>query len=526
LRTDRRQFLKGLGTVAAAAACAKAGPAGSPISSMPWGKVHPQNQFTLLDPGRTPAGVLELFLMGGLSPWETFYVVPEFGKPDTGGPYQETQWWAFDRDPRLSTSMFLKGCGFGDRPSFVPFGADSAGTTVNLGPYAYPLRDRPDILSRMRVWVMRHEVEPHPSGIAYGLTGQKVGSPRLAGTGAHVQRWVHENGLSASDAPAAYALFMSHANFAGNHGAAAAIGQHRSSARPLGIQLGRDMRLVEHIYRTKTAEHAGSMDALVDLYARRYEDRLKQRGERIRSPGFDDFAFAQSAMSRVGTLAQILDPSLFALSEIESCAYGNGSAPGATFLDETTPAIRLGTHLLTNAIAPARHVTIMDGGLFSDPAGQGYDSHAAHVDMQGTNAIHTFRELARNINEPGENDPRKLDLDKHFILLNTEFGRSPFREFTVRNPMGGGTNHWPWGYVVVGIGGFVDSERAKVVGAIGEDGYATESISPAELKAALLLAQGIWPFSPESFAVGDVRVTSSERDAAVWLREHVLGYST
>ena len=51
---------------------------------MPWGKVSGQNQFTLVDPGRTPTGVLELFLMGGLSPWETLYVAPEFGKPGPG----------------------------------------------------------------------------------------------------------------------------------------------------------------------------------------------------------------------------------------------------------------------------------------------------------------------------------------------------------------------------------------------------------------------------------------------------------
>jgi hypothetical protein len=83
-RTDRRQFLKDLSTMAAAAACAKPGPVGSPVSSMAWGKVSGQNQFTLVDPGRTPTGALELFPLGGLSPWETLYVVPEFGKPGPG----------------------------------------------------------------------------------------------------------------------------------------------------------------------------------------------------------------------------------------------------------------------------------------------------------------------------------------------------------------------------------------------------------------------------------------------------------
>ena len=149
---------------------------------------------------------------------------------------------------------------------------------------------------------------------------------------------------------------------------------------------------------------------------------------------------------------------------------------------------------------------------------------AEHVYGQGPNLMHLSRRLAAIINEPGEDDPAKLDLDRHFVLLNTEFGRAPMPEITPANPGGRGTNHWPWGYVVVGFGGFVDEDRAGVVGAIGENGRAISSVTPTEHRAAMLLAMGVWPFSSESFAVGDVRGAGSELEAAMKLRTEILGH--
>jgi len=42
----------------------------------------------------------------------------------------------------------------------------------------------------------------------------------------------------------------------------------------------------------------------------------------------------------------------------------------------------------------------------------------------------------------------------------------------------------------------------------------------------MLLAMGAWPFSDQSFAVGDVRGASSELEAALKLRTEILGYPT
>ena len=65
-----------------------------------------------------------------------------------------------------------------------------------------------------------------------------------------------------------------------------------------------------------------------------------------------------------------------------------------------------------------------------------------------------------------------------------------------------------------------------VVGAIGPDGRATEHASPAENRMAALLALGIWPFSPEAFAVSDVRDAGSEEGAALSVLERLLGVAS
>ena len=179
-------------------------------------------------------------------------------------------------------------------------------------------------------------------------------------------------------------------------------------------------------------------------------------------------------------------------------------------------------------MSPAKYVNVLEGGLYPDPTGLGYDTHRNHVLWSARNVVHMAKRLTEIINEPGEADPQKLDLDRHTVLINTEFGRTPTREFTKVNPDGSGTDHWPWGYVVIAFGGPFDEERRGIVGSIGEDARAIESISPTEHRAAMLQMMGAWPFAQESFAVSEVRGgdLASELESALWLREHVLGYGS
>jgi hypothetical protein len=73
------------------------------------------------------------------------------------------------------------------------------------------------------------------------------------------------------------------------------------------------------------------------------------------------------------------------------------------------------------------------------------------------------------------------------------------------------------------LGGPIREGQAGIHGAIGPDGNATEYSLPAENRIAALLALGIWPFSPDAFAVSDVRGAAGEEDAARLVTERALG---
>lgn len=506
------------------AGCQAASKSGVGGASAPWGSPLPGQEAGLLPAHLRPEGIFELFAVGGLSPWESFYAVPEHGDPAKGGPFAGQQWWNFQErgDPNIPKLMG-GDCGYGNRPLLQPFGTDSAGRAVNLGPFVHPLRDRPDLLARMRIWVMEHELQPHEAAIPFAVTGQRQGVARAAAFGAHIQRFYQERELGRT-APHSYA--MVHSSLLGNRGdSVRSVGLHRASARPLSIRLGPNIRLAERLARANIGGHRSQLDALVDHYTRRYGDHLGRgrandaSGLPIRSVGHDDFDFARGALTQHKELAALLPADALNSSFASRCG-------GIDMRDQTSTGIKLAAHLLTTPNGRARYVQVMDGGLYPDPVGMGYDSHPEHVFSQSANITHALTQMASVINEPGENNPTKLDLDRHHVFLNTEFGRTPYPEVSQTNPQGMGTDHWPWGYVVVGFGGFIDQDRAGVVGAIGENGHAITGFTPTEHRCAMLLAMGIWPFVPEAFAVADVRGAKEELDAAVQLKETILGYST
>lgn len=570
----RRDFLRM--TSAAALGLASARCAGSdeeallggPLGPM-WGTPGPGEDIALLPAERRPDGVLELFLLGGMSPWDTFYAVPEHGNPQAGGPYAGQQWWCFQKDTRCywpwseefgadhqvfancapktgpgldalvdhrNVSDMFARCGGGSRPLLQPFGKDAVGKQVNLGPWVYPLRDRPDILARMRIWVVHHVIDSHEGAIPVAMTGHGRGSARMASLGAHVQRFFGDRFGHVHSAPFAYTIYHSKIDVTDNSDAGSSIGMHRASARPLTVRMGSEA-LHARLQRDSIAGHKSELDALVQHYVRRYQSRMRVPGAdgTVRAPALADAAFARVAMENHAVLSQLIEPSLLKVSPGASCTV---DAPpigltevkvpvGSDMPDETSAALRLASHLLTHPTQPARFVNVVDAGLYPLVGGLGYDTHGDHVAMSASNLTHAFARLAERINEPGEGDPSKLDLDRHMVLINTEFGRTPYPEFSFETP---GSNHWPYGYVIVGIGGPIDEARAGVVGAIGEHAKPVDamltSVTPAEHRAAMLLMMGAWPFQPEAFAVGDIRGASSELQAAIMLKERIWGYGT
>lgn len=458
----------------------------------------------LLGPGERAESVLEVFLYGGVSPFETFCVVPDYGR-STDLLYPDTQ-WHLGADQHADV---FGGCGLDPDPDswLTPFGLDSEGMTVHLGPALAPLKARPDLLARMRILVQSHDLEPHEAAIPMALAGRRLGNPRLAGIGASVQRWHQDRDTAARRAPFSYVLYPANEVSTDNLRAASAVGLHPGSARPLALRIQTDSNVPAMLARPALGERRDAYDALVSYYAGRARERYP-----VRSRALSDYEFMVEALQRSGELAELFPPDVLATLEHTVCGAGPVS-------DLTAMGMTLGAHLLTHPTAPARHVTVVDGGLYAASGGGAFDTHDNHLPDATRNMLSTMNDLVSILREPGDDDPTRIDLDETLVVLNTEFGRTPyFQEGTDR-----GTNHWPYGYCTVLLGGPIGPDEAGVVGAIGPDGRAVSSVSAAASRAGVLAAAGIWPFADESFAIGDFPDQSQELSTLHWLNEVILG---
>lgn len=437
--------------------------------------------------------VLEVFLCGGVSQYESVYCVLEHGKND------RTHFHLYGDSPELAAAF--EACGYSGALT-EPFAEDALGQLVHFGPFAMPLRQRGDVMDRLRVTIVAHDLAPHEAAIPLALSGRPLGSPGLCGLGSHIQRFFVERDGDAGG-PLAYALLSG--SLVGlpidNLRAVVSTGMHPAQARPLGIKVDAAGDLGMLLERGGVAPMRAEYDALLDFYHAQYRDQLRFRGtgDPLRSRPFSDFSAGTRWLTNVDAIASVLDASLLAPSPGTSCGASAG-------VDAVSMQFRLATHLLNHPARPARYVCVVDGGLVPvGHGGGGYDSHSDNTSIQARNLTHTLKTLLDLVKRPGEDAPNKIDLDRTLIILNTEFGRSP-------NTEGGtGRNHWPYGYATVLIGGPVRSRG--VAGAIGADGRAVLSATPQESRIAALLALGIWPFAPESFNVADVPGAGTEENA-------------
>ncbi|MCA9573633.1 MAG: hypothetical protein KC656_37620, partial [Myxococcales bacterium] len=158
--------------------------------------------------------------------------------------------------------------------------------TVNLGPLTIPLRNRPDILARMRIVVMRHDLEPHEAAIPQALSGMRLGSPRMVGMGAHMQR--HFGDLAARPEPYAYVLQPENIIGTDNTRAADAIGLHPGSARPLALKINSSQAFLTQLDRANLGDRRAAWDALAQHYAEAARARYRSGGDDLRSAALDD----------------------------------------------------------------------------------------------------------------------------------------------------------------------------------------------------------------------------------------------
>jgi hypothetical protein len=191
----------------------------------------------------------------------------------------------------------------------------------------------------------------------------------------------------------------------------------------------------------------------------------------------------------------------------------------------TDTALKMAGYLLRNQPNPAhpaeplpdaRYVCIIDGGI-RQVAGAAYDTHSSssspHVRILATNLVETLRSLAGAIKDPSVPDPandwRKIDLDETMIIINTEFGRTPFRSSGDHpDPGSFGRDHWEHGYTNVFLGGPIAiGLRGWIADGTlmdGVNGMAQDFLSPTDVRAGALLAAGVDPFADNTYALGDL----------------------
>src|SRR5262245_42008754 len=195
----------------------------------------PEKHAGVMLPGeKRVTRILECFLYGGLTTWESFYCVPEFG--------EATNTWAYAHYDQMVDAAV--GCGYDSDELFTPFADDSEGRTISLGPILKPLIARPDVLDRMRVVVNRHLLEPHEAAIPLAVSGKSLGSPALAALGTHVARYFVDRDDGSHAAPFAYS-FATASGFIPNDNVRSLVapGLHPGSARPLMIKVDNVARL-------------------------------------------------------------------------------------------------------------------------------------------------------------------------------------------------------------------------------------------------------------------------------------------
>ncbi len=525
----RRDFLK-----AAAVGGAAAATVGTKVrraSAVPlFGDVLPDNASLMLPKANQATSILECFMYGGVTPWEGFYCVPEYG---AGGTWHK----AYPTD----FANAAQACGYDTNNMFTPFANDSEGRQIYLSPYLRPLIARTDITNRMRVVVNRHTLEPHEAAIPLTMSGKTLGSPSLASLGSHVARYFVDHDVdNQHPSPFAYGFSISNSFVpTDNILTMLATGLHPGSARPLHIKINDASRLATLLNRTPigSLDDRARYDALLAAYTQQYQGRLKfgGSGDTLRAPRLGELTAAVSALSHASDIQALLSSDYLVKFGNSACFTRTGAQTvGSSGFDPLTPfvnptgtgnypgmSLKMATHLLTHPQFPAKHCMVIDTGLKEADGGGGYDTHHETPFTQAHNLNNFFSSLLPLVNAPGETDPNKIDLNKTMIILNMEFGRTP----GLQRATDTGRNHWPYGYTQIYIGGPITSAQKGVYGVIPESGQASTFTTPTENRIAALLAMGIWPFDQASFSSANVQDSSSEANAVKSVLSRVLGYT-
>jgi hypothetical protein len=437
--------------------------------------------------GYTPPKILEIFCYSGLSQWENFWVAENI--PGT------LDWQNFQTD--VTNLHWHCGANPATSTQTLTFGNDLAGTRIDWGPATSPLW-RSDIFSKVRMVTMSHDFPVHEIGTPLALTGHRLGNPRLAGKGAAIQHRMMSMAPRAT--PYSYVLVPDDLGaFGFGESAIAANGMHPGYAQPLTIKIG-DSSFQTLLQRSQMS---GEADQLIRSYQATSRDHLRFHGinDPVRSSGFGSWSTAVDEVQNARNLNTLLSGVNLTVSNGRLCAT-NAVLEPAQAPNKVRVSLDLATMLLTSG--GAQYVGVFDRGTNND-IGSPYDTHfPQNEQITATNLFNLCSLLADRIDATGA-DPTKINLSNTLIVIHSEFGRTPLIG------VGGGRDHWPFGYAAILIGGPIGTR--SIGGAIDSGGSAVANVgdfSPTDVHGAVLMAAGIDPFAPENFGVQEFSTNVSD----------------
>jgi hypothetical protein len=394
--------------------------------------------------------VLEIFLLGGCSVWDTFC----------------TQLNAWNAPNLFSAEHNAAGCGAtapgGDnRITFMP-GPPSWKIAPALRPLVmnlpYPGRMggvTTSLFRHMRILPVGHMDAAHDLAGALMLNGLPRTSPRMTSTGAAIARR-----FGAADRPRSWVL-QPRFHFGTAQQYSDATGQLPSSTRPIVVSLDGAGDLAARLSRNHfggAALSASAHDALLQAYRGQYRVAAAPPGcpDPLRSAGLSAYENAADALPQGVTLASTFAGVTVANNLPSSAAPfcrplapAFGGDPVTQRSNGPRVALDLAVNLLADGTDRVRHVLVFDTGIVN--RGLAYDSHDHLADDTDNNINSTMSKLAEHIASGA------LDLRTTIVVINTEFGRTA----AFQNPgTSGGRNHRPeasWSVVIGGptIGPFV-----------------------------------------------------------------------
>jgi hypothetical protein len=413
------------------------------------------------------------------------------------------------------------------------FDTTEPGHEIHLGPATAPLW-HDDILKRMRVVVLQHDLLPHEAAVPYAATGLRLGRPQMAGMGSLVQtRSTFVNGDRKT--PTAFVCLPDAISGSDNMQAFWSPGQ-LGGGQPIVLKF-REGEGARAFLRRLQREHAKDgndtklFDDLLTAYKGAYRGVMTApplaAGAApipFRSKGYAGYETALHMLQNAKELEQVLGrPQIGFDQELKNsgCVVVPPELGGDASIDTTRLTVNTTRMAMTAAaglLSPlggdAEYACVIDNGLYG-AFGTGYDTHdARHVELTFVNLYNALASL-RGLIETG-----LLDLTTTLVVLSTEFGRTPHKTGAAGSTAPpDGRDHWPQAYTAALIGGpvravddqpsdpFNPASFARVLGRIDDvKGVAVDKsfFTATDMRAAAALAAGICPFTGSYINQGDL----------------------